>query len=138
MNINLNSFFGAEMKLVVPVGILEQDDGQRAAASLVGYTQARVIIRQTRTPNTTPGGVIAVEGSLDDSAFVFLCGGSAGAGDGAPSSSLDAAGTIVSPWCNITGTLNVDPVFLRWVTYSGSDAGGNDRPRVASINLQVR
>lgn len=145
MNLNLNSFFGAEMKLLVPVAIIEQDDGQRTVASLLGYTQTRLIVRVTQAPTgstTEPAGVIAVEGSLDDSTFVFLAGGTAGAGTGAPSASLsgtiDQALTVIGPWQDITGTLAVEDVFLRWVTYSGSNVGGAFRPRVGSINLQVR
>ena len=146
MNVNLNSFFGAEAKLLVPVAVTEQDDGQRTLASLLGYTQARVIVRVTEAPSGSsedgPAGVLAVEGSTDDASFAFLCGGSAGAGDGSPSASLSgtvgSALTSVSPWCDITGTLAVEDVFLRWVTYSGSDQGGQFRPRVGSINLQVR
>ena len=142
MNINFNSFFGAEAKLRVAVTVTEQDDGQRTVASLTGYTQTRVIFRVTRAPNSAPAGVVAVQGSLDDSAFVFLAGGTAGAGDGSPSGSMSgtigSSFTVVSPWADITGTLAVDDVFLRWVTYSGSDAGGNNRPRIGSVNLQVR
>lgn len=150
MNISLNSFFGAEAKLRIPDDIVEQDDGQRTLTSLLGYTQARVIVRVTKFPSGSfsgsgpawNAGTLAVEGSTDDASFAFLCGGSAGAGDGAPSASLsgtvDTAGTVVSPWCDITGTLAVEDVFLRWVTYSGSNGPGAHRPRVGSINLQVR
>jgi len=134
MNINLNNFFGAEAKLVVPVAVTEQDSGQRTAVDLTGYTHTRLITRVTVAPSSVPGGHLFVQFATNDGGPWASLGGV----PSQPSTSLDAAGTIISPWVSITGSALVDNTILRWATISGSNSGGNNRPRIASINLQLK
>lgn len=139
-NINFNNAFGAEALLSVPTGgAEEQDSGERAAFNLTGYTQARVIVRVLPGAPTLPAGwlapqflaIVSQSSEDDNTAWGFLDGI-----DG-PSASMDVSGTIVSSWVDLTAGAQTD-VLLRWATFSGSNAGGSNRPAIATINLNVR
>jgi len=130
LQLSLNNNFGADIVITDLTGSIEEwDEGQRTKVDFTNYTSARVI---ARVNDAEISGAVGVQYSTDESAWSFLDGGEG------PSASLATIGTIASSFVDLEGAAQ-DDVFVRWVTFSGSEASGDSgSTKIGSVVLFAR
>lgn len=130
----MDEMFGAIVQLQVPTDVTEHDPGDRVKMDLTKYSQARIVVNVQRSGATMPSGMVTAQYSFDEATWSGLDGNTVGS----PSISMDTTGTLASPWFEVIGTVRRD-VFIRWVTYSGSNELVSAlQPAISRVDLQVR